>query len=142
MSKKTNVDLKVIQDIRKLEESIRSSSFGDGLFNVVQSKNCSIDRLAEKASLDKRNIYRYMNEGIIPKKRHLVQLLVAMNLPYRISTALLYSAGYTLNSSDADVFYSLLLENPGLLTIDEANEMIFEINEKSCKTIIPEFNTH
>ena len=128
-----------IKNIRELEIKIRTVSFGDALYYVLEQYNIKVESLAAKASIDKRNIYRYLNNGVIPKKGALVQLLIALGLSYTISVELLRSAGYALNSSYPDVFYSIMLENPGTLTVAEANELIIEMNESIGRSEIPEF---
>ena len=52
---------------------------------------------------------------------------------------LLRAAGFILNSSYQDIFYSVLLENPGSLSVIEANELILEMNKNEKKNIISEF---
>ena len=87
-----------------------------------------------------RNIYRYLNEGVTPELDNLVKLLLAMNIPLRLSEALLYSAGYILNSSAKNVLYSILLENHSAVGgILEANEIIEEYNRTVRKEVIPLF---
>ena len=81
-----------------------------------------------------------INEGVTPELDNLVKLLLAMNIPIRLSEALLYSAGYILNSSAKNVMYSILLENyKALGGILEANEIIEEYNRTAGKEIIPLF---
>ena len=96
------------------------------------------EQVANAAFMNVRNIYRYLN-GIIPQKKSLVQLLIAMELPLEVSLALIHAAGYSLSASSADVFYRTLLENPKAVNVLEANEMIEEYNRQVGKNAIPLF---
>lgn len=87
----------------------------------------------------KKEYFYYLN-GIIPKKKSLVQMLIAMELPLEVSLALIHAAGYSLSASSADVFYRTLLENPKAVDVFEANEMIEEYNRTVGKEIIPLFS--
>lgn len=96
------------------------------------------EQVANAAYMNVRNIYRYLS-GIIPQKKSLVQLLIAMELPLDVSLALIHAAGYSLSASSADVFYRTLLENPKAVDVLEANEMIEEYNLTAGKEVIPLF---
>lgn len=124
-----------------LARKIRKLPFDDALDLVFKSFHRKKEQVAKAAYFDTRNIYRYLNGESLPQKQTTVKMLIAMALPYEISMALLYSAGYSLNASAADVFYRTLLENPGAVTIIEANEMIDELNvtAKNKSDFIPPF---
>ena len=128
-------------DSSDLARKIRTLPFGDALYFVFEVYNFKKEKIANVAFIDTRGLYRYFNGNNIPKKTTLVKLLISMALPYEISMALIYSAGYSLNASAADVFYRTLLENPGTVTIIEANEMIDELNAtaKRKSDFIPPF---
>ena len=127
--------------IRELVESIRKLSFSDALFRVFEELKLNKETIARRAFMPVRNIYRYLNEGVTPELDNLVKLLLAMNIPLRLSEALLYSAGYILNSSAKNVLYSILLENHSAVGgILEANEIIEEYNRTVGKEVIPLFS--
>ena len=121
-----------------LAREIRKLPFGDALDLVFKSFHRKKEQVAKAAYFDTRNIYRYLNGESLPQKQTTVKVLIAMALPYEISMALIYSAGYSLSASAADVFYRTLLENPGAVTVLEANEMIDELNvtaKRKCDKI-------
>lgn len=128
-----------IKTIRELDGKIRSLSFGDALYRVLERYSVNVESLAAKTYIDKRNIYRYLNNDVVPQKATLIQLLVGLEVSYIISMDLLRAAGFILNSSYQDIFYSVLLENPGSLSVIEANELILEMNKNEKRNIISEF---
>lgn len=119
---------KKLKRISYLEGAIHSLSFSKSLELVFKEYKLNIETVSKAAFIDKRDLYRYLGENVIPRKSNLVKLLLAMKIPYRVSLSLLYAAGLTLNSSNQDVFFSVLLENPNCISILDANDMVAEYN--------------
>lgn len=133
------INHETIKKVKTLDQSTHQKSFGQSLYDVLQTFEIKVELIEKSSGIDRRNIYRYMNEGVIPSKRSLIQLLIGMKVPYQVSIMLLRSAGYTLNSSWADTVYAAILENPNSLDIFEANTMIDEINRCERNAQIPLF---
>lgn len=126
--------------IHELEQIIRQLPLNDALHTVFEEFSLKKEAVAKRAFMPVEYLYRYINKSVIPELDNLVKLLLAMDIPFRLSDALLYTAGYVLRSNDRDVMYSVLLENHKAVGgVIEANEMIEEYNRTAGKQVIPLF---
>ena len=89
----------------------------------------SVERLAESAGVSVRTVQRMRNEaGYRPTLKSLVGVCLAMHLHPSDSTPLLQLAGYTLNSSEEEQVYSMLLSLGYLSSMDDINDCLDRLN--------------
>ena len=115
-------------------------SFGKALRSTFKKHNLKVEHVANAAFIDKSIIYKYFRDETKPQRSTLIKLMLAADMPYDESMDLMKLLGYTLSSSNTDVFYEVLLEHSKAITVLDANEMIDLLNKEEGRIVVNPFD--
>ena len=127
-------------EINALAKQIKYEDFYLAIYNVLSFFGTNTQKLMRDCALDSSTIYKYTENKARPLKRTLLLICIVAGWPTQVSYALLYSAGFVLNTSSQDKFYNGLLQKPHESTIYEVNEKIEKWNQSTGGEKLPLFN--
>lgn len=121
---------KTIIERKQFLDRIAPMNFGQAFQYLLYFYGFETDDIEEGLEISRRTVERYLYSENRPEKHTLVRILVCVSDSYEVSETILHKAGFgLLGISWEDVAYRTILELNGLLSIDEANELICELNE-------------
>lgn len=105
----------------------RPADFSEAITEIMKKKGITRENLALDVGVDRRAIYRYLNEEE-PSAAHVVGLCVALKLPYYVSMDLLDLAGIRLRATELHFVYRQFLLNAENLSVSRCEDTLAKRN--------------
>ena len=105
-----------------------SASFNQEVLYLIDTKELSDVEVYTRARIDRKLFSKIRKNGYVPKKRTVIQLILALELNYTESINLLNLAGYSLSKSPSMPF-DIIITNAitsNLYDIDCINEVLLK----------------
>lgn len=103
------------------------ADFSEAITEIMKKKGITRENLALDVGVDRRAIYRYLNEEE-PSAAHVVGLCVALKLPYYVSMDLLDLAGIRLRATELHFVYRQFLLNAENLSVSRCEDTLAKRN--------------
>lgn len=105
-----------------------NASFTQELFYLIDTKGLTDVEVYSRARIDRKLFSKIRKNGYIPKKKTIIQLILALELSYTEGINLLNLAGYTLSQSPSMPF-DIIITNAitsNVYNIDDINEILYK----------------
>lgn len=101
----------------------RPADFSEAVAEIMKKKGITRENLALEIGVDRRAIYRYLNEEE-PSAAHVVGICVALKLPYYVSMDILDLAGIRLRATELHFIYRQFLLNAENLSVSRCEDTL------------------
>lgn len=102
--------------------------FSDALVLIMEYYHILVCELARNSGLSDETIKGYRNNENSPNPITVIQLCLAMKIPYCVALILLRKAGVVLGIRNEDFLYAFFLEHSKEFEIYDCNQLIEEYN--------------
>ena len=101
----------------------RPADLSKAVAEIMKKKGVTQENLALEVGVDRREIYRYLNEEE-PSAAHVVGICVALKLPYYVSMDILKLAGIQLRATELHFIYRQFLLNAENLSVSRCEDTL------------------
>ena len=123
----------IVFNIQLIDKQVSMmDTFPRALQNLMKKKQMTTEALSDVTGISVSTINNYRETSQTPRLNNVVDICIALHLPYKVSRRLIELAGYSLNTSSDNRFYDFILCNYYLHSVRFCRKM-FEDMQSSAK---------